>query len=72
MMHTSITSKNQIILPLLLPQWVQPFTWTCLYVFQQMQRKKHHLNKMTPYEDPLKAELLSGKFTILVSYLLTF
>lgn len=36
----------------------------------QYERRLYYLQEMAPYDDPLRSELLGGKFTILVCVLI--
>lgn len=39
---------------------------SCFFYFQETRRKEG-IVKLKPHEEPLRSEILSGKFTILVS-----
>lgn len=36
-------------------------------LFLQYERHLYYLQEMAPYDEPLRSELLGGKFTVLVS-----
>ena len=41
------------------------YAYSCAFILQYA-RHLYYLQEMAPYDEPLRSELLSGKFTILV------